>query len=89
MQLTKSKFVLAARGVQLDNGVTSPWTDFNMKHKCSFNVVSFYWDDSLTNVYEIIYKRFLEFKLQYFGGFWGITYYIMMIQVILWFCRIT
>ena len=25
MQLTKSKFVLAARGVQLDNGVTSPW----------------------------------------------------------------
>ena len=25
MQLTKSKFVLAARVVQLDNGVTSPW----------------------------------------------------------------
>ena len=25
MQLTKSKFVLAARGVQLDNGVISLW----------------------------------------------------------------
>ena len=25
MQLTKSKFVLAAHGVQLDNGVASPW----------------------------------------------------------------
>ena len=25
MQLTKNKIVLAARGVQLDNGVTSPW----------------------------------------------------------------
>jgi hypothetical protein len=25
MQITKSKFALAARGVQLDNGVTSPW----------------------------------------------------------------
>jgi hypothetical protein len=27
MQITKSKFALAARGVQLDNGVTSPCTD--------------------------------------------------------------
>jgi hypothetical protein len=26
MQITKSKFVLAADGVQLNNGVTSPWT---------------------------------------------------------------
>ena len=35
MQLTRSKFVLAARGVQLDNGVTSPC----VRHPPCANVV--------------------------------------------------
>ena len=32
MQITKSRFFLAARGVQLANGVTPPWKYFKKRH---------------------------------------------------------